>query len=498
MISEAYGSLLPLFAILASALAIPLIIAIGERNPNLREGISVLAGLLKFGAVLVMVPTILDGRSIECRIFSILPNIELSLRVDALGVLFALGASFLWIITTFYSIGYMRGHHEKKQTRYYSCFAGALSATMGIAFSANLFTLFLFYEILTFVTYPLVAHHETPEARSGARKYALYLVGSAKLFLVLALVITYLLTGTLEFKEGGLVSHQLVEKSKGLLNVLFLMYLYGFAKAAVMPLHGWLPAAMVAPTPVSALLHAVAVVKSGVFAILRVILHIFGLETLKALEITQIALFLCAFTITIGSIIALTRDNIKARLAYSTVSQLSYILLGGLLLTYNGVLGGIVHITNHAFAKITLFFCAGSLYVCAHRTQVSELDGIAKKLPLTMAAFTIGALAMIGMPLLNGFVSKWYLLIGSADAGNSLALSVLLLSSLLNGGYFLPIIYRAYFKDLPVSMGHHHDNHHEIKENPFMAVTLLITAIFSILSGIFPQPIILLAQEVLR
>ncbi len=491
-------SVLPVVPALISLIVIPFIIVAGEKRPNLREFWSVLAGVLKFLVILSMLPAIMEGKVLECEILKILPGIEVKFRADALGMLFALGASFLWIITTFYSIGYMRGHNEKRQTRYFACFAAALSTTMGVAFSANLFTIFLFYEGLTFVTYPLVAHHETDEAKAGARKYAIYLIGAAKLFLVAAIVITYMFAGTLDFQKGGIFPEYVRQTYKGILGIVFLMYLYGFAKAAVMPLHSWLPAAMVAPTPVSALLHAVAVVKTGVFTVLRVIFFIFGVDFLKELATTDIAIFMAAFTITVGSIIALTRDNIKARLAFSTISQLSYVILGALLLTYHGMIGGIIHISNHAFAKITLFFCAGSLYVCAHKTEVSQLDGIAKKMPWTMAAFTIGALGMIGVPLTGGFISKWYLLIGSIERQSIDILAVLLTSSLLNAGYFLPIIYRAYFKRFNNNEGHSHEHVHEIKENPFMAVPLFITAIISIILGIYPDLIIELAKEVLK
>ncbi|GAB5046235.1 monovalent cation/H+ antiporter subunit D family protein [Thermodesulfovibrio sp. TK110] len=487
-------SILPLIPVIVSLLAIPLIIATGDRNPNLREFWSVVAGVIKFFVVVSMLPAVLAGKTLEFEVFRLFPGIEVKFRADALAMLFALGASFLWIITTFYSIGYMRGHNEKKQTRYFACFAAALSTTMGVAFSANLFTMFLFYEGLTFVTYPLVAHHETDEAKTGARKYAIYLIGAAKVFLVAAIVITYMIAGTLDFQRGGIFNEAVRQTYSGILGIVFLMYFYGFAKAAVMPLHGWLPAAMVAPTPVSALLHAVAVVKTGVFTVLRVIFFIYGTDFLKELPTTNFALFMAAFTITVGSMIALTRDNIKARLAFSTVSQLSYIILGGLLLTYDGMLGGIIHISNHAFAKITLFFCAGSLYVCAHKTEVSQLDGIAKKMPWTMAAFTIGALGMIGVPLVGGFITKWYLLMGTLEKGSIEIVGVLLLSSLLNAGYFLPIIYRAYFKKFDDTHGHAH----EIKENPFMAVTLTITAILSIIGGLYPDFIINLAKEVLK
>lgn len=487
-------SILPLIPVLVSLVAIPFIIAMGEKNPNLREFWSVLAGVIKFAVVASMLPAVLSGKILEYELFRILPGIEIKFRADALGMLFALGASFLWIITTFYSIGYMRSHNEKKQTRYYACFAAALSTTMGVAFSANLFTMFLFYEALTFVTYPLVAHHETDEAKAGARKYAIYLIGAAKVFLVAAIVITYMIAGTLDFQKGGIFTETIRQTYSGILGIVFLMYLYGFAKAALMPFHGWLPAAMVAPTPVSALLHAVAVVKTGVFTVLRIIFFVYGTDFLKELSTTNIALFMAAFTITVASMIALTRDNIKARLAFSTVSQLSYIILGGLLLTYDGMIGGIIHVSNHAFAKITLFFCAGSLYVCAHKTEVSQLDGIAKKMPITMAAFTVGALGMIGVPLVGGFITKWYLLMGALERGSIEILVVLLLSSLLNAGYFLPIIYRAYFKEYHEEHGYHH----EIKENPFMATTLTITAILSIIGGIYPDLILSLAREVLK
>ena len=490
-------SCLPLLTILSSVLAIPLIVATGEKNPNLREAWSVIAGAVKFVTVVLILNKVLAGMVLECEIFRILPGVSLKFKADHLSVLFALGASFLWIITTFYSIGYMRGHGEKKQTRYYSCFAGALSSTMGIAFSANLFTMFLFYEILTVITYPLVAHHETPEAKAGARKYAIYLIGAAKIFLVLAIVITYNMAGTLEFQRGGIFPSEVVDQNKGILSALLLMYFYGFAKGAAMPLHGWLPAAMVAPTPVSALLHAVAVVKSGVFTIVRTLLYVFGEDTLLKLYTTEVALFIVAFTITVGSIIALTRDNLKARLAYSTVSHLSYILLGTLLLSKDGLIGGIIHISNHAFAKMTLFFCAGSIYVCAHKTEVSQLDGIAKKLPITMAAFTIGALGMVGIPIVGGFITKWYLLLGALEANKIWVVWVLLISSILNAAYFFPIVYKAYFKEFKEDH-HGHHGHHEIKENVFMAATLAITAVISVLMGFYPDLIIKLAMEVAK
>ncbi len=501
-------SILPLLPILVSLVAVVLIIKTGKERPNLREFWSIAAGVVKLAIVSMMIPEVLSGTNLEFTLFHVMPGIDVKFRADALGVLFASGASVLWILTTIYSIGYMRGHGEVNQTRYFGCFAGALSATMGVAFSANMFTMFIFYEALTIITYPLVAHKDTEEARAGARKYAFYLLASAKAFLVAAIVITYNLAGTLEFQGGGIFPELVRQHQTPILNIVFLMYLYGFAKCAIMPLHGWLPAAMVAPTPVSALLHAVAVVKTGVFTVLRVIFFIYGTDYLRGLEATDIALFMSCFTIVVASIIALTRDNIKARLAYSTISQLSYIILGGVLLTASGVIGGVIHISNHAFAKITLFFCAGSLYVSAHKTEVSQLDGIAKKMPLTMVAFTIGAMGMIGVPLFGGFVTKWYLLLGAMERDSLLVVAVLLSSTLLNAGYFMPIIYRAFFKeykgDHDPHGGHHilhgdtQGGHEDIRENPFMVVPLMITAILSILGGIFPDFIVTLASEVFR
>jgi multicomponent Na+:H+ antiporter subunit D len=493
-------SILPLLSVLVSLMALVPIIRVGDKNPNLRESYSIVAGVAKFALVLSMLPQVLSGKTLYFRLFQILPGIEVAFRADALGILFAFGASLLWILTTFYSIGYMRGHGEINQTRYYACFAGALSSTMGVAFSANLFTMFLFYEALTIVTYPLVAHKDNDEARAGARKYVFYLLASAKLFLVAALVITYNLAGTLDFQLGGIFPEVVRQHHSHILNLVFLMYLYGFAKCALMPLHGWLPAAMVAPTPVSALLHAVAVVKTGVFTVLRIVFFVYGTDYLSELTASEFALYAACFTIVVASVIALTRDNIKARLAYSTVSQLSYIILGGLLLTASGAIGGIIHMSNHAFAKITLFFCAGSLYVSAHKTEVSQLDGIAKKMPLTMVAFTIGAMGMIGVPLVGGFVTKWYLLIGAMERESLLVIAVLLSSTLLNAGYFMPIIYRAFFKEYKGGQHGHgnHDHSGDIKENPFMVVPLLITALLSVIGGIYPDFVVAIAQEVFR
>jgi multicomponent Na+:H+ antiporter subunit D len=489
---EPVSSVTPLLTVLVAALGSVLIIITGERRANLRELWSVGAGVLQFALVVSMAPSVLAGKAPQLVLFRLLPGIELAFRADAFGLLFALGASLLWVAASFYSIGYMRTLEEHRQTRYFTCFALALSATMGVAFAANLFTLFLFYEGLTLATYPLVAHKETAEARAGARKYVIYLLGAAKVMLIPAIILTYNAAGTLEFRAGGIFPEAAVAGRPTLLYVVFALFLFGFAKNAVMPLHSWLPAAMVAPTPVSALLHAVAVVKTGVFSTLRVVLFVFGPAAMRDIGADELALVFASLTIVAASLLALRQENLKARLAFSTISQLSYIVLGGALLAPAGVLGGIAHITNHAITKITLFFCAGSIYASAHKTEISETSGLARRMPWTMAAFTLASLSLVGIPPFSGFVSKWYLAVGSLERGNYWLLGVLLASSLATAAYLGPIVYKAYFEEEK-----HDEHHHEIHEVPWIVVPLVLTALASLLLGIFPDPVIGLAGKVL-
>jgi len=483
---------MPVLAVLAPASGALLIAFTGERRANLREFWSIAAGVVLLGLVAGMIPEVLADNAPECVLFGVLPGMELAFRVDAFGLLFALGASLLWIVTTFYSIGYMRSLGEHAQTRYYACFALALSTTVGVAFSANLFTLFLFYEGLTLVTYPLVGHKETPEARAGARKYVIYLLGAAKLLLLAAIILTYNVAGTLEFKSGGILADHVAQQPT-LLFLIFTLFLFGFAKNALMPLHGWLPAAMVAPTPVSALLHAVAVVKTGVFSTLRVFFFIFGPLTMGELGADQLALVAASVTIVVASLLALGQDNLKARLAFSTVSQLSYIVLGGALLTYNGALGGIAHITNHAVSKITLFLCAGSIYVSTRKTEISQMSGLARRMPWTMAAFALASLSIVGIPLTSGFVSKWNLALGTVERHDFVLLGVLLLSSLLSAAYLGPVVYRAYFgRESPADR-----ENGDVREVPWMVVPLAFSAAASLALGLFPEPVLELAGRVL-
>jgi len=399
----------------------------------------------------------------------------------------------------------MRGLKEHAQTRYYFFFALTLFATIGAAFSNNWFTLFIFYELMTFFTYPLVVHHETKEAWAGGNKYLLYLMSPSKLFLGIAIILTYYYSGTIDFTAKGVLP---ADVGSSILTMIFFLYLFGIAKVAIMPFSAWLPASMVAPTPVSALLHAVAVVNTGVFCVLRVILNTFGVDLMKALDIGSIVAYVSSFTIIMASIYALSRDNLKERIAYSTVSQLSYMIFGGVLLSTSGLTGGILHIANHAAAKITPFFCAGTIYVATRKTQVSQLNGIGRQMPWTMAAFLIATLSMIGVPPSSGFLSKWYLSLGSMESGQVPIVFVMMASGLLNAAYFIPIIYRAFFKapneELSLAFGGDKDgsglvrSDSPLKEPIFCVIPLCVTAVVSILLGIFPNLLLDLIKQVTK
>ncbi|MDO8785769.1 MAG: monovalent cation/H+ antiporter subunit D family protein, partial [Syntrophales bacterium] len=410
---EVVSSIRPLLAVLVSLVGAFLILLTGERSRNLRESWTILASSAKFIIVISMIPSVLEGKALEYTIISISPGLLLQFRVDAYGLLFGLLASALWIATSLYSIGYMRGLNEHSQTRYFFCFAMALSATMGIAFAANLLTLFVFYEMLTIATYPLVAHKETPEAIKAGRKYLTYTL-TAGVVILLAIAITYRLTGTLDFKAGGFLEGCV---SAEMLRFLFAALILGFGvKAAIIPLHEWLPTAMIAPTPVSALLHAVAVVKAGVFGCGRVILYVFGPKLLHDSGLWLILAYFVSFTIICAAMLALAQDNLKRRLAFSTINNLAIIILGVALLSPSAIKGAMIHMVNHGFMKITLFFAAGAIYVKTHKENVSELDGLGRQMPLTMGSFVIGAMGLAGIPLTCGFISKWYLCLGSLEA----------------------------------------------------------------------------------
>lgn len=510
-------SIRPLLAVAVSILGAALIVAT-RRNPNIREGCSLVTAVVKFFIVISMVPAVLAGKTFHYTLFTFFPGASIELRADALGMIFAATASFLWIVTTLYSIGYMRSLNEHHQTRYYTCFAITLSATLGLAFSANLVTLFLFYELITFITYPLVTHSGTKEAYVAGNKYLFYLLATTKAFFVTAMFLSYELSNTFDFRPGGVFPPG---TNQTVLIIAYFLFLAGLGKVAIMPFHAWLPAAMIAPTPVSALLHAVAVVNAGAFCVLRIIFHVYGVDLMKALNLGVMTGFVVSFTIIMASIYALTRDNLKARLAYSTISQLSYMVLGGALLTTSGMAGGMMHIANHAFAKITLFFCAGSIYVASRKTNISQMAGIGRKLPWTMTAFALATLSMIGVPPAAGFLTKWYLMTGSIEAKELPFLFVLLASSFLNAAYFLPVVQKAFFEGpqevpegrkshealqpVPQSVGAAaagaHEAHHEgpIREpSGYIVVPLLVCAVISLLLGIYPELLLELIKQVIR
>ncbi len=456
------GLLLPLGGALLTAL-------LGKR-PNLRETGTILVGLATFTSVASLTPAVLGGARPGVEWLEVLPGLAIGFRLEPLGMLFALIASGLWVVTSVYSIGYMRGHQEENQTRYYIAFAVSIFGALGVALAGNMFTLFIFYEVLTLATYPLVSHHGTERAVRGARTYLAILLSTSVGLLLLAVVWTWILAGTLDFTEGGILAGK---ASEPVLLGLLVLYAFGTGKAALMPFHRWLPAAMVAPTPVSALLHAVAVVKAGVFTVLKVAVYIFGLDLLRETGISVWLMYAAGATILIASLVALTKDNLKARLAYSTVSQLSYIVLGAALANAWGVIGGGMHIAMHAFGKITLFFCAGAIYVAAHKTEISDMRGIGRTMPVTTFAFLIGALSVIGLPPMGGTWSKWYLALGAAETHQLVFVGVLMVSSLLNIAYLIPIPIRGFFSapDGTEAVGAAgHPEARRIKEAPILCI----------------------------
>ena len=472
--------LLPLAGASAIALA-------GRISANLRESVTLTTAAGLVFVVWGMLPELMDGGRPFVRIAEILPGIEIAFRVEPLGMLFAALASGLWIVNSIYSIGYMRGNREQNQTRFYVFFAVALAAAMGIAFAGNLITLFLFYEILTLSTYPLVSHKGDPKTVRAARVYlGVLLATSIGLFLP-AIIWTYVIAGTGDFTVGGILEGKLAGPAVGLLLASFV---FGAGKAAVMPVHRWLPAAMVAPTPVSALLHAVAVVKAGVFTILKIVIYIFGIDFLHTEPSSDWLLYAAAFTIIAASLVALRQQNLKRLLAYSTIAQLSYVVMATAILRPLAEIGASLHIVAHAFGKITLFFAAGAIYVASKKTELPQLRGIGKRMPWTMTAFTIGALSMIGVPPTGGFVSKWYMLEGALEADNYIAIATIVLSTALNAAYFLPIIYLVWFCREESTANNTHG------EAPFPVVlALVVTATLTIGFFLFNGPVFDLERQ---
>lgn len=430
-----------LLSMILPAVAVVLNLVMRHRD-NLRDGLTFVIAAATFAVVLVILYNVGNQTTAPLVLFEVLPGLDLAFNVEPLGLMFALLASGLWIVTHIYAIGYMRANKEDNHARFFACFSFAIFSVMGIAFAANMFTLFLFYEALTLSTYPLVAHKGTPEAIKGARTYLGVLISTSIGLQLVAIIWTFGLTGTLDFTQGGILQDHIAGPMAALLLAL---YAFGIGKAALMPFHRWLPAAMVAPTPVSALLHAVAVVKAGVFTMLKIGIYIFGIDFLATTGASVWLMWLAAFSIVAASVIAMTKDNLKARLAYSTISQLSYVTLGMALATSMGIVGGGLHVVMHAMGKITLFMCAGSIYVATHKTEISDMSGLGRAMPITFGAFLIGALSIIGLPPLGGSWSKWLLMMGAVDTGQMVIIAVLLVSSLLNVAYLMPIVGKGFF-----------------------------------------------------
>ena len=477
-----------------AAILLPLVgaafIASSGARPNLREGYTVVFGVLLIIVVYSLAPDVLAGGRPATQGYDVLPGLSIRFEIEPLGMLFAMVASGLWIINSLYSIGYMRGNAEPRQTQFYTAFAVAIASTIGIAFAGNLFTLFLFYEVLTLSTYPLVTHSGKPEAVRAGRIYLGILLTTSICFLLSGIIATYFMTGTLDFQPGGIFDPLM---SATMFGVMSLLFIYGVGKAAVMPVHRWLPAAMVAPTPVSALLHAVAVVKAGVFTIVKIIVYVFGLDLFATAGSTSWVVYAAGFTVITASVIALGQDNLKRRLAYSTISQLSYVVLAAAMATPLAVMGAALHIAAHALGKITLFFAAGSIYTAAHKTEISQMNGIGRRMPITMIAFAIGALGMIGVPPTAGFLGKWYILSSAMTSADIFVLLVIFASTLLNAAYFAPIVYNAFMKPEDVKPEHEHG------EAPWpIVLALSLTAAGSIALFFYPDVPLALAQQLVR
>lgn len=489
----------PLYAVLVPIIVAFLILISGKR-PNLRESWTIIGSVVLFLTVSSMSPIVLTEGPIQWAWFNLLPDVDFAFNVDAFGLIFATTSSSLWILVSLYSIGYMRSLKEHAQTRYYFCFALALLGAIGIAFSSNLVTMFVFYEILTLSTYPLVAHEETPEAISAGHKYLAYLLGGGVFFLI-AILMTYLLVGTTDFNAHGILKPALGSASGLTLQIVFFCFLLGFAKAAWMPVHSWLPSAMVAPTPVSALLHAVAVVKAGVFGVIRIVCYIYGIDLMHELGLGLALAYVAAFTIVVANLYAIGQDNLKRMLAFSTINQLSFILIAVALLSPMAVAGAMLHITFHGFMKITLFLCAGAITAITGKKAISEFRGLGRAMPITMTAFTIGAFGMFGAPPLAGFISKWHVVQGAIQSGQLLLLTIILIGSILDVVYFCPVIVSAFFGKMPENETLKGDKEEKVEvffgkiarveaKRPiyyFMIIPLAITAAFSIILFLFPN-----------
>ncbi len=489
--------LVPLLLPITSFVPAILIIMLKEEQSRARTIINLAGAILKVALVAYVAYGITHGEQYEAR-FLLISDLELVLRVDSISLLFLGLSSILWLVTTVYAIGYLEG--SPNRSRFFCFFSLCVTATMGISLAGNLITFLIFYEMLTLVTYPLIVHRGTPKSLHAGRIYLVYtLLGGT--FLLMGTAWIYVLAGPVDFMPGGALEPFVKDHSGALVAIFILMILGLGVKTALVPLHGWLPKAMVAPAPVSALLHAVAVVKAGAFGIVRVVYDVFGPESASQLDLLGPLAFIASFTILYGSVRALYQTDLKRRLAYSTVSQLSYIVLGTCIVGPIGTIGALTHLVHQGIMKITLFFCAGNLAEELGIYRVDQLNGVGWRMPFTMTAFTIGVFGMIGLPPVAGFVSKWYLGIGAATAGDYLYVAVLMTSSLLNAAYFLPLVHAAWFKDPSSDL----QKSFFKRSNPRWEISLLLliptvtTALLSLFAGVFagtPYSPLALAQMI--
>ncbi|MCC5881717.1 MAG: monovalent cation/H+ antiporter subunit D family protein [Halomonas sp.] len=474
---------LPLVTLATSLLVVPLIFALPERAWGARTVLNLGAALLKVLLVALMVWGLYQGESFHFS-FTVVQGVTFLLQVDALGLMFAGLSSLLWLATTVYAIGYLEDSPNRK--RFFGFFSLCVASTVGIALAGNLFTFLLFYELLTLSTYPLVVHRGHTKALDAGTTYLRYTL-TGGLMLLLGVVALHVMVGDVTFGEREMLA-DLGPDAHGLLTVLFLILLVGLGvKAALVPLHGWLPRAMVAPAPVSALLHAVAVVKAGAFGIVRLVYDVYGISLTYELGLLTLLAVIATITILYGSIRALAQQELKPRLAYSTISQVSYIVLGISLFGPFGTVAGLVHLMHQGLMKVTLFYCAGNYAEELGIHRIDELNGAGRRMPLTSIAFTVGALGMIGLPPVAGFISKWYLGMGAVQANMPWVIAVLVVSSLLNAAYFLPILYRLWFRPGPAhGVGEWPDERRlgRFETSGWLLWPAVATAVFSVMVGL--------------
>ncbi|WIF95854.1 proton-conducting transporter membrane subunit [Caminicella sporogenes] len=474
--------LIPIFFPQIAVLIMGIIKFKSDKNRNIYISTVVILNLFFIIGILI------SNNLREMHLIKINSFLDIYFKIDRLGILFVLLASILWIFTTFYSFVYMT--HEGNEKRFFIYFMLTLGVTVGIAFSGNLFTLYLYYEFLTLATFPLVIHSGSKEALRVGKKYLIYSFSGATLAL-LGIILIFSISNNLNFVENGVLQNISIDNPKLLLTIYMVMFIGFGVKAALVPLHSWLPAAMVAPTPVSSLLHAVAVVKSGIFALIRISYFIFGSDVLKKIHGNYYISILVILTILMGSLLALHQDNLKKRLAYSTVSQLGYILLGIVLLNQNSLTGSLLHLVNHAVIKITLFFCVGAIYFKTGKKYIHEIRGIGKEMPITMWCFAISSISLIGIPPTNGFVSKWYLALGGLGENKAVFVIILLLSALLTAGYLLPIVITAFFPG---------EEKNILKKEPdlSMLIPIVLLTIIVVFLGLFPNVVLHFIQSIVR